>query len=272
MSIKAKKNTFFRYLPIYGCISTGLCYLGVGTIAMLSFLKVREGGADESSMLAIINEVIIGKILLWIIMLGTTCYMVWRIFEAVTDPYGYGKDFSGMGKRSGIALSAVADLLIVYAAIKVLLGIGDIQQNGEPREEREFVNKLLDENWGVYVLTTIGVVILLTAFVQLIYGVTRGYKERLDIDRYPRSRKAIIHVLAWVGFCSRGVIVGITGYFLLKATFSHKPEYVVNTDKAFDFIGDELGHLYFILIALGTVCYGVFMIIHGIAYDQDKDR
>jgi hypothetical protein len=189
----------------------------------------------------------------------------------VTDPYGYGKDFGGLGKRSGIALSTVADLLIVYAAVKVLLGIGDIQQSGEPHEERAFVSKLLTESWGVLALTAMGVVVLLTAVVQLVYGLTRGYNERLDIDHYSKGGKAIIHFLAWVGFCSRSIIVGITGFFLLKATFTRKSEYVVNTDKAFDFIGDEVGHVYFILVALGTVCYGVFMIIHGIAYDQDKD-
>jgi hypothetical protein len=265
------KSTFFQYLPIYGCIATGISYVGVGTIAMLSFLKVREGGADESSMLAILNEVIIGRILLWIIMVGTVCYIVWRIFEAVTDPYGYGKDVGGLGKRSGIALSTLADLLIVYAAIKVLLGIGGIQQNGQPHEERAFVSEVLTENWGALALTAMGVVVLTAAVVQLVYGLTQGYKERLDIDHYSKGGKAIIHFLAWVGFCSRGIIVGITGFFLLKATFTRNPEYVVNTDKAFDFIGDEIGHVYFILVAIGTVCYGVFMIIHGIAYDQDKD-
>lgn len=270
MSIQAK-NTFFQYLPIYGCISTGLSYIGVGTIAVLSFLKVREGGADESSMLAILNEVIIGKIVLWIIMVGTACYIVWRIFEAVTDPYGYGKDLAGLGKRSGIALSTFADMLIVHAAIKVLLEIGDIQQSGEPREEREFVSNVLNESWGASAMTAMGVVVLVAAVVQLVYGVTRGYKERLDIHRYSKAAKATIHFLAWVGYCSRGIIVGITGFFLLKATFTRESEYVVNTDKAFDFIGDEVGHLYFILVALGTVCYGIFMIIHGIAYDQEKD-
>ena len=90
MSNKAKR-TIFHYLPIYGCLSTGLSYVGVGTIAMLSFLKVRDGGADESSMLAILNEALIGKLLLWVIMIGAACYIVWRIFEAVTDPYGYVK-------------------------------------------------------------------------------------------------------------------------------------------------------------------------------------
>jgi hypothetical protein len=270
MSIQTK-IIFFRSLAIYGSISTGLCYTGVGTIAMLSFLKVRKGGADESSMLAILNDVMIGKILLWIIMVGTASYMVWRIFEAVTDPYGYGKDLVGLGKRIGIALSTVADLLIVYAAIKVLLGLGNIQQSGEPHDEREFVSKLLAESWGSSAVTAMGVVVLAAAAVQLVYGVKRGYKERMDIDHFSRIGKGIIHFLALVGYCSRGIIVGITGFFLLKAAFAGKSEYVVNTDKAFDFIGDELGYVYFILVALGTVCYGIFMVIHGIVYDHNKD-
>jgi hypothetical protein len=265
------RSTVVKYLPIYGCISTGLSYIGVGTIAMLSFLKVRDGGADESSMLAILNEVFVGKILLWIIMVGTVCYIVWRIFEAVTDPYGYGKNFGGLGKRFGIALSTFADLLIVYAAIKVLLGIGGIEQSGEPHDEREFVSKLLTKSWGTSAVITMGGVVLIAAVVQLVYGVTRGYRERLDIDYYSKAGKSIIHFLAWVGYASRGIIVGITGFFLLKAAFSHEARYVVNTDKAFDFIGDEVGHLYFILVAVGTVGYGIFMIIHGIAYDHDKD-
>jgi hypothetical protein len=265
------RSTVVKYLPIYGCISTGLSYIGVGTIAMLSFLKVRDGGADESSMLAILNEVFIGKILLWVIMVGTVCYIIWRIFEAVTDPYGYGKNFGGMGKRFGIALSTFADVLIVYAAIKVLLGIGGIEQNGEPHDEREFISNVLTKSWGTSAVIAMGGVVLVAAVVQLVYGVTRGYKERLDIDHYSKAGKAIIHFLAWVGYSSRGIIVGITGFFLLKAAFSRDAKYVVNTDKAFDFIGDEVGHLYFILVAVGTVGYGVFMIIHGIAYDQDKD-
>jgi hypothetical protein len=265
------KRKFFHYLPVYGCISTGLSYLGVGTIAMLSFLKVREGGADENSMLAILNDVFIGKVLLWIIMLGTVCYIVWRFFETATDPYGYGKSAGGIFKRSGIALSTVPDILIVFAAIKVLLGTGNIQQNGVPLEERAFVGRLLNESWGSSVVTAIGVIVLLAATVQLVYGVTRGYTERLDIAHYSKGQKAGVHFLAWVGFCCRGVIVGITGFFLIKAAYTNQPDFVVNTDKAFDFIGDNVGHVAFVLVAIGTACYGLFMIIQGFAYDHDKD-
>jgi hypothetical protein len=75
MNLKRRK-TLFHYLPVYGCISAGLSYIGIGTIAILSFLKIRDGGADESSMLAILNDTIPGRALLWIIMLGTACYIV----------------------------------------------------------------------------------------------------------------------------------------------------------------------------------------------------
>lgn len=266
-----RQSMVIRYLPIYGCIAAGLCYCGVGTIAILSFFKIREGGADENSMLAILNEVFVGRILLWIIMVGTGCYVVWRVYESITDPYKYGKDIRGLGKRVGIALSTVADILIVNGAIRVLLGVANIQQTGEPAEERQFVHGMLAESWGAPVVMSMGIVVLLAAIVQLVYGIGRGYQERLNIGHYSKPSKASIRVLAWVGFCSRGVIVGITGFFLLKAGVTRNSEYVVNTDKAFDFIGDEAGGVFFILTAIGTVCYGIFMFIQGIAYDHDKN-
>lgn len=35
--------------------------------------------------------------------------------------------------------------------------------------------------------------------------------------------------------------------------------------------GDHVGHVYFILVAIGTICYGIFMLAHGMAYDAEKD-
>ena len=264
------KRAIIHYLPIYGCISTGLIYIAIGVIAMLSFLKLRDGGADESSMLAVMNDFTIGKVFIWIILSGTLSYIVWRIYEAVTDPYGYGTKWNGLAKRVGIGLSTIADLLIVYAAIRVLLGISDIQVNGQPKEEREMVTALLQEPWGMAIILSIGCTILVTAIVQFIYGVTRGYKERVNMEFFSAVVKSIIHVLAWIGYFSRGIILGITGFFFIKAGISENAKYVVNTDKAFDFIGDHVGHVYFIAVAIGTICYGVFMLMLGVTYKEKR--
>jgi hypothetical protein len=266
-----KKRAFVHYLPIFGCIATGIIYTTIGVIAMLSFLKVRHGGADESSMLAILNDYVIGKVFIWTILLGTGSYIVWRIHESITDPYGYGSGMKGVAKRTGIALSSMADVLIVYAGIRVLLGVGNIQLDGQPEEERAMVRSLLQHSWGRASVICMGSVISITAVIQFLYGVTRGYKERVDMDHFRPVIRNTIHFLAWAGYFARGIILGITGFFFIKAGVLVNARYVVNTDKAFDFIGDEAGHLFFILAAVGTMCYGLFMFALGGTYDTDKD-
>lgn len=271
MTRAKKKKTFIHYFPVYGCISTGLIYVTVGVIALLSFFKVREGGADESSMLALISDYIAGRIFIWIILVGTLCYVFWRFYEAVTDPYGYGRRAPGIAKRIGICFSTIADIMIAYTAVRVLLGTGNIMLNGQPREEQEAVDSLLRELWGNEAIIVIGLLIMVAAITQLLYGVTKEYSERIDMGHFRSGVKIFTHVMAWSGYVARGIIVGIIGFFLVKSGITQDATVVVNTDKAFDFIGDHVGHFAFILVALGTICYGVFMFIHGIAYDPDKD-
>ncbi|OQP66209.1 DUF1206 domain-containing protein [Niastella populi] len=267
---KSGKKTIIHYLPVYGCIATGIIYAAIGVIAILSFLKLRHGGADEASMMAILAKYLAGKIVIWIILLGTLCYIVWRFYETVTDPYDYGKNWKGIVKRGGIALSTIADILIVFAAVRVLLGSGNIQSDGQPKEERAMVQKLLSGP-GPWPVITIGLIYLLTALVQLWYGVTRGYRERVNIDRFSAFFRYTVHALAWAGYAGRGIILGITGFFFVKAGITENARHVVNTDKAFDFIGDNIGHVYFIIVAVATICYGLFMFAQGVAYDTDKD-
>ncbi|WP_207510562.1 DUF1206 domain-containing protein [Longitalea luteola] len=270
MESTRNKRTIIHYLPVYGCIATGIIYGAIGVIAMLSFLKVRHGGADESSLMAILDEYVIGKIIIWVILLGTLCYVLWRFYEAVTDPYDYGKNFKGIIKRTGIALSTIADILIVYAAVRVLLGTSHYQTDGQPREEREMVQKML-QHYGQWPVISIGVIYAATAVIQLFYGITRGYRERVDIERFSPFFRKLLHVLAWLGYLARGIILGIIGFFFVKAGVVENAGYVVNTDQAFDFVGDHIGHVYFIFVAIATICYGVFMFAQGIAYDVDED-
>src|SRR5688572_16122747 len=114
------KRSFVNYLPIYGCFSTGIMYVAIGVIAILSFLKIKHGGADESSLVAFLNHFVIGKVVIWIILLGTISYIVWRIYESIKDPYDYGKEAKGIAMRIGIALSTIPDAFITYSAILIL--------------------------------------------------------------------------------------------------------------------------------------------------------
>lgn len=270
MANSKKRKFYIRYLPIYGCISTGLIYTAIGIIAILSYLKLKEGGADEGSLLAFMYDYLTGKIFVWIVLLGTLSYIAWRIYEAIKDPYNYGKSWKGIMMRLGIGLSSIADVLIAYSAVMVIFGISQIREDGQPTEEREMVGSMLQKNWGEEIIITLGVIIALTAIVQFHYGVTRGYRERLNIARFGNKTKKLVHSLAWTGYLARGIIIGIIGFFFIKAGFLEDPDDVVNTDKAFNFLGDHVGHFAFILVAIGTICYGLFMFFLGVTYDHDN--
>ena len=266
-----KKRPFVHYLAIYGCISTGLIYLGIGIVAILSFLKIVDGGADEGSLLAVLNNYIVGYIFVCIILLGTVSYIVWRIYEAIRDPYKYGKGRKGIAIRAGVALSTIADVFIAYSAVTALFGTSTANEDGRPEALRESVSATMAKGGGEWIITGIGIIILMTAVVQLIYGFTKGYKERLDMDHLGRWIRNAVYFLGWAGYLARGIILGIIGFFFIKAGLSNNAQHVVNTDKAFDFIGDNVGHAAFILIAACTICYALFMFVFGVFYDTDKD-
>ena len=271
MSTLSKKDKFIHYLPVYGTFSTGLIYLSIGIIAILSFLKLKDGGANESSLLVFLDDYFWGKIIIGVLLLGMLSFVVWRIFEAIKDPYLYGSDLKGIGRRTGIGLSSIADAFIALAAIRVLLNLGSYREDGEPYAKRETVSNILAEGGGNWLIIALGVIILTTAIVQLYYGLTQGYRERLDIGQFNKEKKKLIHFFAWMGYSARGIIIGIIGFFMIKAGVLKEEEHVVNTDKAFNFIGENIGNLPFVLVAIGTICYGLFMFAMGITYDVDND-
>ncbi len=239
---------------------------------MLSFLRIVDGGADENSFLAILHESTVGTIFIWIILLGTLSYIVWRMYEVIQDPYGYGRNAKGITKRIGIAMSTIADILIAFAALQVIIGTANFEIHGQPSSERQLVNNMLQGQAGPSLVIGIGCILCFTAVVQFLYGVTQGYKERTDMDDHITGLiEKSVHGLALVGYSARGFILGITGFFFFKAGLLQDAVYVVNTDKAFDFIGDHVGHLFFIFTAVGTIAYGFFMVVLGITYDHDKD-
>ncbi|MDB5231356.1 MAG: hypothetical protein JWN76_2161 [Chitinophagaceae bacterium] len=266
------KKSFFHYLPVWGCICTGIVYAAIGIIAILSFLRIKNGGADEGSLLIFLDKFFIGKIFIVVIMSGMISYIIWRIYETVTDPYGYGNGAKGIMRRTVTALSSFADAFIAYSAMLVLLGKGNnIDEAGQPIVQREFTGNLLHQHWGAAILLSMGAITCITALIQFGYVIIKGYMERMDIDGLASGKKTLIHITAWAGHFGRGVILGIIGFSFIKAAISKNAMWVVNTDKAFDFIGDHIGHPWFILISLATICYGIFMFVFGLYYDSDKD-
>lgn len=263
---------FFKQLARFGCIATGIVYVFIGVIALLSLMRLKHGGADEASLLRFLEDVPLGNLLNGIVLLGMVAYIIWRFYEAFNDPYEYGNRLPGMLTRIITAFSAISDALIAWPALESLLGMNTALKDGEPTAQRQSYAQWLHSTAGVWLVATIGLVTTITAIVQFVYAFREAYEERIDFKTMSRPASIAIHGISYAGHAARGIILGIMGFFMLKAAVTRNAQHIVNTDKAFDFIGDDVSHALFAAVAAGTICYGFFMLVMGYCYDFRKGK
>jgi hypothetical protein len=271
-AMQEKEKSIFVYkLAKAGAIAIGIVYVLIGVIALLSLMRVRFGGASESSVINLIEQVPLGKMAIVIILLGLVAYIIWKFYDAVEDPYGYGKSTKAIGKRLGIAAAGLAYGLIAYSALQALLSqyAGDV--HGHPSEQQNMVAEIFQWTGGNWLVGIFAILVAFTGIAQFIYVIKKGYRDKLGVSAISKTKKRIITVLAWAGHFARGVILLIIAFFLIKAALMSNPSEVVNTDKAFNFLGEQVGHWSFVLVAVGTICYGFYMFFLSYYYDFQDD-
>lgn len=264
------KSLFVYKLAKLGAVSIGVVYLLIGVLAILSFLQLKEGGTGRKSVFRFIAEIPLGNVLLVAICLGLAGYIVWKLYDAYSDPYGYGKHWTGLFKRFALAFSSLAYGLIAVSAVQVIAGITNSNAANVARQ-RLLVARIFDWWAGQWLVAAAGAIVGLAGLSQFIYVIKKAYREKLRVDEISERKRKIIASLAWAGHFARGIILLVIAYFLIKAAVTSDSGEVVSTDKAFDFLGDEIGHIIFILVALGTICYGLYMFALSFYFDFEDD-
>lgn len=270
MAVKERHKHVVHLLARYGCFSIGVVYLAVGVIAILSFLQMSRDAADEARMIEVLMDIPLGEVLLWVVIIGLLGYIVWRVFEAITDPYEMGGDYFGLAKRTGIALSGLGYAMIAYTAIQIMTG----NNSGTEKETQLFIAEVFTWTGGRWLVGISGLVTAASGFVQFYYVAKGNYIQRIHMDEFSAGWAKVVHGLAWAGFCARGILLLVLGYFLIKAAIQVDPQEVGDTDSAFDFIGaggSTLGDIAFILVASGTIAYGIFMFVFGTFHQFKKE-
>ena len=252
----------------YGCYSIAGVYFMVGLMALLSFLGESKEAADEERIVDVILEIPLGELLIVFMILGLMGYVCWRIYEAFADPYEFGSSLKAKAQRTGIGLSALGYVLIAAGATEILFeGGGDSEG-----DQQLFVSQVLDWPGGQWLVGITGIILGFTAFVQIKYIYDGDYNKRMQYDEMPPWIQKATHITGWPGYIARSVILAVLGFFFVKAGIQSDSEEVGDTDSAFDFLGSfgVIGQVIFIAVALGTMCYGVFMLISGYYYSFER--
>jgi len=252
-----KKERWIENFARFGIVAKGVVYCLIGILTAMAAFGLRGKKAGKSDAFNLIYDQPFGKILLIIVALGLLGYVTWRFFQAFRDIDHKGNDTKAKFIRAGYAISAVIYLgLAFYAAKLAFMGPGG---SGGGDSQQFIVSKILSYPAGEWIIGITGLITIGNAIRQIYKGASKKFMKNVQFlgsthsDAYEKAGIA--------GYVARGVVLIIIGYFFLRGALHSNSKEIADTKDAFGFIENTFGSFLMGVIALGLVCYGIFMFV-----------
>ena len=251
-----KKEKWIENFARFGIVSKGVVYCLIGILTAMAAFGLQGKKAGKADAFNLIYEQPFGKILLIIVACGLLGYVTWRFFQAFGDIDHKGNDNKAKVVRAGYAISAFIYLgLAVYAGKLALMGPGGSDGNSQ----QFIVSKILSYSFGEWIIGITGAIIIGNAFRQIYKGASKKFMKNvqfLGANHSDAYEKAGI-----LGYIARGVVLIIVGYFFVRGAIHSNSSEIADTKEAFGFIENTFGSLLMGIVAIGLVCYGIFMFV-----------
>ena len=242
------KDNWYEKFARFGLLSKGIVYCLMGLLSVLAAFGLSQEKGDKAEAFKVIYGQPFGQVLLVIVALGLLGYVMLRFFQAFKDIDNKGTDMKGIFDRIGYTLSAFLYLGIGAYALKLVFG----SSGGDDGDSRQFVvSKVLEYPGGQYVVGIAGFVVIGMGLYQIFRGVTGKFMKRVNLIR--SNMKDAFQGAGTVGYISRGIVLGIIGYFLLHAAWLSNAEEAQGTGAAFDFLQNQFGSVMMAIVALGLI-------------------
>ena len=248
-----------------GFIALGIVYCLVGALAFMAAFEV--GGkevqdTDQKGAFQLILEQPFGQVLLGLVALGLACYTIWRLLQAGLDPERKGSDAKGIARRVGYASSGLFYGSLAFYAATLALGNGS--QSGQGDSRQHLARELLQQPFGQWLVGLVAVGTMLFGGYQIYRAVSGRYRRKIQESQLRTEYKTMLVRAGLVGYIARGVVWILIGYLFLQAALHANAQEAGGTEKAFGLLEHgTYGSLLLGLVALGLICYGVFMFVRA---------
>src|SRR5688572_25994411 len=218
-------------------------------------------GADKQGVFQTILEQPFGQIMLGLVAVGLLFYALWRIIQALKDTENKGNDLKGMGRRIGYLFSGVIYGALAFYAAQLVMGDNQ-SQGGDSRQT--LAQKLLEQPYGKWLAGAVAVGIILVGLNQIYRGWSGKYKKQVQSAGLKHETESLMIRAGKFGYMARGIVWLIIGYLFLKAAMHSNPQEAGGTGSAFSFLQDSAyGSFLLGAVAIGLICYGVFMFMRA---------
>lgn len=250
------REAWFEKFARFGLVSKGIVYFLMGGLSVLAAFGLSSEKGDKSEAFKLIYEQPYGRVILIAIAIGLLGYVMLRLMQAFKNTENKGKDLKGTLDRIGYGMSALMYLGIGIYAMKLVLQ-GASSDQGDSRQF--IVSKIFEYPGGEYIVGIASLIVIGMGIYQIARGVTGKFMKRVNL--YNSNMKDAFKTAGVIGYISRGIVLGIIGYFLFHAAWLSNPNEAKGTGAAFDFLQNTFGSLMMALVAIGLAAYGVFCFV-----------
>ena len=88
-------NKTFETLARIGYAARGIIYFVIGLLAVLMAFGYGGKTTDQQGAISVIGTQPVGRILLWVVLIGLVYYSTWGFIRAIFNPFLQGHDAKG---------------------------------------------------------------------------------------------------------------------------------------------------------------------------------
>ncbi|MEX5264806.1 DUF1206 domain-containing protein [Kocuria sp. CPCC 205231] len=240
-----------------GYVAAGLLHVMIGVIA----LRVATGGsgsADQSGAVAALAGSPGGTVLLWACFLGCAALAVF-LFSEIFFGATQRSDRDRLKHRVKMGGQAV-----VYGAIGAVFGTYALGGTSDSSGSTQSLSaRLMAHPAGTVLLIAVGLGLVVAGAFFVHRGVTRSFRENLKSLPPGTAGRAVLW-LGTAGYAAKGVALAVLGVLVVVATVRSDPEQSSGLDGALKALQEQpFGAWILGAVALGLICYGVFMVVRA---------
>jgi hypothetical protein len=252
---KAAHSKFLAGLARVGLVARGLMYIIIGWIAIEVALGHSGKQADSSGALRVVGSNPLGRIALWLLVIGFAGLALWRLTEAI---YGAaGPDGHRASRRVAALARTIFYGLWAYVILKYAIGAGAPKSSNT--QSRDLTATVMAHPGGRFVVILVGIGFAIGGAILAFRAWRKDFLKHLQLASAGPKARRVVERLGQFGGIARGVVFAAAGIFLLIAGAKASPGQAKGVDATLrSFASTPLGPWLLALIAVGLVVFGAY--------------
>ena len=227
---------------------SGVLHLLIGWIALQVAWFASGKSADQSGALQTLAGSSLGRLTLWVAVVGFLALGLWQLASALAVRTG-GESSQWADKAKGIS-KAVLYLVLAWTSFSFAKG----HPSSSKAQSADFTATLLQHTGGRLLVAVIGLVVIGVGGYHVVKGWTKKFLQDLSENPGTLATRAGV-----VGYIAKGIALAVVGVLFVTAAAQNSSSKATGLDGALRSLRQQpVGPWLLTAVALGIAAYGVY--------------